>query len=335
LVGDESGTLVVPHKGDDRFFVVATVMIPRTARLSPKMRALRRAVLPFLESGAPAYFHAKEDTPITKRQLLTLLAAQPLEIDVTVMDKEDLPAPLKPIELYSVAWYEHLVHALPGLLVPRYSKILLQIARLHEAAQRQAFGTAFVEATMVGYVPFMYWHSQSTSAQPAATNPGQQIYFGPSLIFGEQQASDRMLIQAADVVAWAARRKWAVGDSSYYELIRPRVRSERLLQIIPNSLMDRLPRYRVGVMLPLKGARSFVHDYYAAAQYEIGPADSFQRVVWTEQLLNLGKVAEAAAAAAAVDEGQVVAEGLVAWPTVARGFEAWRRDPHGAPPIVP
>jgi hypothetical protein len=326
----------VPHKGDDRFLVVATVMIPRAARLSPKMRALRRAVLPYLDPGAPSYFHAKEDTPITRRQLLTLLDGQPLEIDITDLDKEDLPAPLKPIELYSVAWYEHLVHALPGLLVPRYSKILLQIARLHEAAQRQAFGAAFVEATMVGYVPFMYWHSRNWPEHAGGgTNPGQQIYFGPSLIFGEQQASDRTLIQAADVVAWAARRKWAIGDASYYELLRPRVRSERLLRITPNSLADRLPRYRVGVMLPLKGARSFVHDYYAAADYEIGPADSFQRVVWTEQLLNVGKVAEAAAAAAGVDEGQVVAEGLVAWPTVARGFEAWRRDPHGTPPKVP
>jgi hypothetical protein len=324
---------VVPAKSDDRFFVVATVMIPRTARLSPKMRRLRNDILPYLEPGAPTYFHAKEDTPITKRQLLALLAAHDLEIDITVIDKEELPSPLKLIELYSVAWYEHLVHALPGLLVPRYAKILLDIAKLHEAAQRQAFGTAYIEATMVAYVPFMMWHYQHPTYPSGIAEIGQQTYFGPSLTFGAQNAAaDKTLLQAADVVAWAARRKWALGDASYYDLIRNRVRSERLLRITRNALEDNVPRYRVGVMLPLQGARSFVHGFFATSEYSIGPADSFQRVVWTEQLLNAGMVAEAAAAAEEVDVHQVVGEGLIAWPAVCQGFEAWRRDPQGGPP---
>jgi hypothetical protein len=318
IVGDESGTLDVPGRDGDAAFVVATVAIPNCG-LPNAMLDLRRRTMPFLDPGAPEYFHAKEDTPLTRRDLLRTIAKYPVQCDITVIDKRNLPSVrLRPVDLYSHAWFEHLVHALPGLLVPSNSKARLMVARLNAAASAQGFAAAYSEATMIAYVPFMFWHQQKSltrrNTRPMLVMNGKQHYFGPALLFGEGDPKVDRLLQVADVVAWAARRRWALGDSTYYNLISKRIRSERLITLTRCREKPADTTYRIGVMQPPSGLRSRVHRCHAVARYEVGPADTYQNLIAIQQHVHTANFEAARKFVAGVDDGMLCRNGYLGWP---------------------
>jgi hypothetical protein len=312
IAGDESGTLAVPFQPDDRYFVVATVGLARPSNLRHAMHRLRKPVID-LGISANRFFHACEDTRMTRRQLLTLLAQYPLKIDTTILDKQDLPPGMDPFEIYSLAWYEHLVHALPGLLLLPCSKARLYVARLSNQARKRGFNAAYNEATLVAYVPYMTWYSRDMI--PPAQGIRGSLYQGPALLYGEGEPRDDRLLQVSDIVAWAVRRKWSLGDSSFYDLLQGHVRSERLLFISRCKHPNDSPLYRLGILGYTHGLRSTVHHFHTVPQYEVGPDDDFQRLLAVEQCINLNFIPAAASFARTITgDDPLVAAGMLAWP---------------------
>jgi hypothetical protein len=312
LAGDESGTLAVPFELDDRYFVVATVAVARPTTLRHAMSQARKTILD-LGVSRRKDFHARLDTKETRRQLLTVLATYPLTVDVTVLDKQQLPVGLRPVQIYSLAWYEHLVHALPGLLLLPCSIARLFIARLSKEARRLGFAATFLETVFIAYGPFLEWYSREML--PPVGTGSRSLYRGPALLFAEGEPRDDRLLQAADIVAWAARRKWSLGDNSFFDMIQGLIRSERLLSVFPCKHPGGESMYRLGIVGQTSGLQSDVHRYHTLAKYLVGPDDDFQRLIELQQYLNLGVTSEAARVARTIaPDGPLVSNGMLGWP---------------------
>jgi hypothetical protein len=287
LAGDESGTLDTTGRPEDWVFLVATAVLP-ACDLDGAMDLLRAAVgLATNATAQRSHFHASEDTPKTRDQLAQLLVEHHARFDVSYVDKRTLPTDLKPKLLYASLWYEHLVHLLPGVLLPDRC-VFMEIAQLEDKSRQDRFAQAYTEATIVAYVPFMYW--ASTQMVAAAILPSR--YLGPALLFGVHPARESRMLQAADLVAWSARRYLVLDDNRYYGVLAPNVTSFRELQLYPCK-HDNLARYQLSAW-PVKQVQSEIHRYHAHASYRIGPHDSMQALVALQQEVNLAHFETAA-----------------------------------------
>ena len=321
LAGDESGTLDLKVKPGDEHFMVATICIPADNDLPGRLDSLRFRVAPFFGPARTAAFHACEDTPLTRDLVFGELARSPLEIDATVVDKRAVPTGMTRIQLYSLIWYEHLVHVLPGLILPD-RKVRLWISRLSDSAARQGFATALREATAVSYLPFLLWFWYEAKGIPG------QAYRGPGLLFGERSPDEDRSLQVADYCAWAIRRNLSMHDERYLGQIRGHLRSVRLLHVRDCRSFNGRSRYRLGVMQELSGVTSIIERFHAVGTYMIGPADDHQRVVAVEQRVHCGDLAGAVPFLDMIDEPTLARYGFAAWHEYARAV----RRGAGAPP---
>jgi len=101
---------------------------------------------------------------------------------------------------YKHAWYYHLKYLVPTAAEPN-DEIMLIAASLGQKKKREAFFGA-VKDIVAQVSP---GNAIRTAFWPACADP---------------------CLQVADYCAWAIQRKWELGDSRSYELIRRKIRSE-------------------------------------------------------------------------------------------------------------
>jgi len=277
LGGDESGGFDFAGRSGDAYFLIATVGIAGDSLRHDleDVGAELRGVVGDPSIGRP--FHAKDDTPLTRDRVFRLLATHQLMIDVSIVDKTTVPRELTSgggHRLYTLSWYQHLAHALPGILHP-VNKVRLSIAELGAYSRRQAFQSAINQATGVAYVPLLVDAMAAYGPEP----PVENMYAVPALMFGYGDARQDWLLQVADYAAWAIQRKLRRNDDRGYGEIRHLIRSERLVTITARAAADRDPDPHLAGLHAWTGLDGLARGYEASSTYRIGPADSFQALL--------------------------------------------------------
>ncbi len=291
LGGDESGSFDFAGRPGDAYFLIATVGIAGDSLrhdLEDVGTELRRAV------GDPSIgrpFHAKDDTPLTRDRVFQLLASHRLMIDVSIVDKTMVPRELTSgggHPLYTLLWYQHLAHTLPGILHPA-NKVRLSIAEMGTYSRKQAFQSAINQVTAVAYVPLIVDAMAAYGPEP----PVENMYAVPALMFGYGDARRDWLLQVADYCAWAIQRKLRKDDDRGYGEIRHLIRSERVVTITARPATDRDPDPQIAGLHSWTGLNALARGYEASGAYRIGPADSFQALLAFQGALRAGDAAAA------------------------------------------
>lgn len=282
VCGDESGTPTIAGGPQDRYYLIVTVSM-EGASLRQRFDDLANELRPLVTNPTKGLFHAKDDTPLTRDRVFALLGSHALTIDATIVDKTALPSDLlgrRVHRLYTLLWYHHILHTLPGLLRPA-SKVHLVIAEMGDASHKRAFRDAIAQATAATYVPAF---EQAFAASGYRLSGEGAFHRVPALQFSYSDARTERLLQVADYCAWAIRRTLTENDERGYGEIRHLIRSERLLTITKkagDTTAASLPAGLVGLM----GGTGLVHAYAALTTYRIGPADSFQALLSFQEAL--------------------------------------------------
>ncbi|MFI6078893.1 DUF3800 domain-containing protein [Actinoplanes sp. NPDC051343] len=205
LFSDESGNLdFARHVGASRYFSVATILIEEhhLAELRARLTVLRDK-LAWADHGLDSYFHATQNDPQTRRDVLEVLAGLDFTVDVTLLDKPKAQPQtrLDHPTFYRYAWYYHLRHLAPRDLAAG-DELMVVAAELGTRRTRKSFRDA-IEGVMTEVVPYRVKRT---------------LAFWP--------CSSDFALQAVDYCLWAVARKWETGDDTYYELIAPKVRTE-------------------------------------------------------------------------------------------------------------
>ncbi len=286
--GDESGGLDFSGHADGRYFLIVTVgsegdALPRAlAALATDLRAI---------TGDPSVgqpFHASKDVRYIRERLFDVLAAHDVAIDASIVDKRAVPADLvggrntPGKHFFSLVWYHHLIHALPGLLSPA-CKVHLTIAELGAYSRKTALQTAVKQATGVAYAPLLI-----DAIEAAGVGWSEEaLRRVPALMFSYADAKDEPLLQIADYCGWAIQRKLERDDDAAYAKIKHLIRSERYLTIKIKVAANKPVAAQAIGLGTWTGLEGGVHDYEAVSEYRVGPADSFQALLALQEALRL------------------------------------------------
>jgi hypothetical protein len=229
VFGDESG-----NPGDFRnlaanryFMVVTATLLDRSwlTQLDVLGQSLR-GKLGIPQVGLP--FHAAKDNPQVKRDVLQLIGSQELRIDATIIDKQTVgPELRRRHRLYTAIWASHLVHLLRQL-TPRPSLAHVTVASIGTAADARAFRHGAERA-----MRDMRAYGAASSSVLGLAQVGVMILgAAPVLVLGNHSSpSIELGLQVADYCAWPIQRKWERGDVAAYDLLKARIRSERLITL--------------------------------------------------------------------------------------------------------
>lgn len=296
--GDESGSLDFSTRSSGRYFLVITVGVEGDAlpRALEALTADLRAVTGDPSVGQP--FHASKDVRYVRARMFDVLTAHAVAIDASIVDKGAVPAELVGGQntpgkhFFSLVWYHHLIHALPGLLSPA-RKVRLTIAELGAYSRKTALHTAVNQATGVAYAPLLI-----DAIEAAGVGWSEEaLRRVPALIFNYADAKDEPLLQIADYCGWAIQRKLERDDDVAYTRIKHLIRSERSLTLTTRAKVAAdgpvaVQAIGLGTWTGLAGG---VHDYEVASEYRVGPADSFQALLALQEALRLEDLPRATA----------------------------------------
>jgi hypothetical protein len=216
VFGDESGTCQI--RSELRHFVIATVST-HDRFLGSQLDRLARAL-------GHGEFHARKDNPSTQRKVCAFLGGQPVAVDITVVDKRQLPRVTQGgLRLYSEVVASHFARVL-GFLDPvlQVEFVMASIGsdlnkqRTFEGSVRRASEAAAAAIGALGAL-------DSRPLGKLVLDAGQIRV--PTMPL---PARNDRCVQAADYCAWAALRKWEGHGDDHYRLISRLIRSEVSLQ---------------------------------------------------------------------------------------------------------
>ena len=199
VFADEAGNFDFSRKrGASRFFILSTVVFPNGHE--PVAAALRALRFELAWEGVDLVreFHATEDRQQVRDRVFEVLRDHDFRIDVTILEKPKAREGIRRSEeqFYQTAWFFHLHNVLPEL-VKADDELHVVAASLGTKSKRASFRTAIESAVR--------------EVSPA----GARTAFWPA-------AAD-LCLQVADYCAWALQRKWELGDSRSYEIIKDRI----------------------------------------------------------------------------------------------------------------
>jgi len=203
IFGDESGNMDFSTKGT-RWFLVGTMTcdLDACANVRKALTELRTRIAASGEDH-PGVFHASKDRQAIRDQVFEALIGQPLQFDVTALDKPKTQPHIRTTDpgFYQYAWYYHLKHLIPRVC-GKGDLLHVVLADIGTKAERQAFRSA-LERVMSQCVPkgvrydFAFWRNAAEEC-----------------------------LQATDYLLWAVFRYWERGDRRSYEVIPHLVKSE-------------------------------------------------------------------------------------------------------------
>jgi hypothetical protein len=153
--------------------------------------------------GLTSDFHATTDSQAVRDRVFEAMRDHPFEIDTTILEKAKA-APgerLDEQQFYALSWREHM-RGFAEVRGGTSDAMFLVGAALGTRRKRHTMYTAVQTAVRETYpsteIRVASWHAQSDPC-----------------------------LQAADYCSWAIQRKWELGDSRSYDLIRSRIVLER------------------------------------------------------------------------------------------------------------
>lgn len=284
VMGDEFGCLGSgPGEVDSPFFGVGTVAFPD---LAVAYDLIRLGIAIRLRGGGDTvgrYFSGKSDRPRTREEVFEVLARHQLRIDISYVDRRTLPNFFSdhPIALYRAVWTDHLIHTLPGILVPD-NVVYLDVASIHTDTRQRDFERAYAHATGVSLAPLYadYCAQRDVAGRGFPSQP--DVRGLPLLAIGQVDPRSNRLSQAADYCLWAVQRNLRDLPNSHLDQLLPSLRSLRRVDFIP------MPGLALtGVSAPV-GDRA-LDDFLPRSTYTVGPADSSQALHAARQELLSGR----------------------------------------------
>jgi hypothetical protein len=201
VFADESGDFTFARKqGASTYFILVTVTVSDCS-CGAALMELRRD-LAWQGLGLDREFHATSDEQAIRDRVFAELDEQDLRIDATIMEKAKAQPQVRAVKpvFYQYAWFYHMKHLTPKIIRPS-DELMVVGAAIGEKKQRSAFRGAIDD--VIGQV------SPTTNYSVASW-----------------AATSEPCLQVADYCAWAIQRKWELGDTRSYDLIKPKIRTE-------------------------------------------------------------------------------------------------------------
>ena len=151
--------------------------------------------------GLESSFHATEDKQVVRDKVFRLIQNATFRADFTIFEKSKTVVSRQSEEgLYKLAWFEHLRYVSPAIVKSK-DELLVIAASIGTKKKRRLMKVAIedvvTQTTMCANWEVAFW--------PAESDP---------------------MLQIADYCTWAVQRKWEVGDTRSYDLIRGKVATE-------------------------------------------------------------------------------------------------------------
>lgn len=197
MFGDEAGdmTFAPPSQGITKYFYIATAVFDDHGAVARDLQELRHD-LAKAGTHRPNGFHASDDKPAIRHEVLSVLKEHSFIADVTLFEKAKANPALRRTlpDFYSSAWYWHLKQVLPAR-IGNAPELLIVAGDINTKAKRQAYHDGLTEAIK---------------------------HVAPKVPCGSAfwPASTDLCIQAVDYCGWAVMRKHESGDDSYYQRIK-------------------------------------------------------------------------------------------------------------------
>jgi hypothetical protein len=201
VFGDEGGDLTFerPRPGVTRYFTIGTITV-RDCSVGDELLALRRELA---WNGLQLdKFHATSDKQRVRDRVFDVLSQADFRFDATVLDKAKTYSHIaaNPIYFYKLAWHQHFKYVAPRIVEP-LDELLVVASSLQINNKKKAIHHAVRD--VVGQVsPTAVFH---TAFSPAISDP---------------------CLQAADYMTWAVQRKYELGDTRSYDLVKHKIKSE-------------------------------------------------------------------------------------------------------------
>jgi hypothetical protein len=147
-------------------------------------------------------FHATTDKQAVRDEVFNIIAPVEMRVDSVILEKRKTMDHLRASEsrFYQTAWYQHMKFVAPRIVSPG-DELLVVGASMGTGKKRRIFHDAVVDV--------FQQVSPTTSTRVACWS----------------DVSDPCL-QVADYCAWSIQRKWEMGDSRSYDIIKSKIRSE-------------------------------------------------------------------------------------------------------------
>jgi hypothetical protein len=147
-------------------------------------------------------FHAHNDKQRVRDRVFDVIAASDVRIDVTILDKTKTQDHLRanPLRFYKQAWYLHFKYVAQGI-AGSLDELFVVTSSLQIKRKKIAIHTS-VRDVVQQVSPTALFH---TAFWPAISDP---------------------CLQVADYATWAIQRKYEMGDTRSYDLIKPLIKTE-------------------------------------------------------------------------------------------------------------
>lgn len=200
VFADEAGNFDFRNgNGASKFFIIGTVTTSDT-QVGQALMELRRE-LAWQGTGLETSFHATEDKQVVRDEVFRVLQSADFRADFTIFEKrKTVPARRNEHGLYKLAWFEHWRHVGPQIVRIR-DEMLVIAASLGTRKKRRSLRLAIED--VVDQVTFC--KSWEVAFWPCESDP---------------------CLQVADYCTWAVQRKWELGDTRSYDLIKNKITTE-------------------------------------------------------------------------------------------------------------
>ncbi len=204
---DESGDLGFSSKSSQNF-VVAYIIPERPNVLRKKLNKARKTL--FKKSYNKPEFKFSRDSERVKQKVFKELSKYPMDIGLVVIDKSAVKSSLrnKPKILYNYLVVDsvtnNILYALQTLQMPETTSITIQIDKSLTKEAIERFDKYFEKKTS--------WVSSNMGYSPRRVK------------VNHENSYDDPCIQAADYIAGAAFRKFERNDSTYYGMLKDKIR---------------------------------------------------------------------------------------------------------------
>lgn len=199
---DEGGNLDFSPKGS-KYFTLTSVCKYRPFAIAPQLDSLRFDIL---EEGTEIeYFHCSEDRQAVRDRVFPIIASPPAfcRVDSIIVEKAKTHPSYRDADKFYPSMLGYLLkYALKGCWNESVTEVIVITDTLPIQKKRQAVRKAILTTLRAQLPPhhgFRVLHFQSRST------------------YG---------LQAADYYNWAIGRKWELGDTRSYDLIKHRLSSE-------------------------------------------------------------------------------------------------------------
>jgi hypothetical protein len=201
VFADESGNFDFSRKaGASRYFILTTITC-ESYSVGDALLKLRRDMA-WDGLGLDSDYHATTNAQAVRDRVFAVLQAHEFRIDATLLEKAKAEPHTRTSDeqFYRCAWSLHMERVAP-LVAKEEDELFVVSASLGTKRKRTAMHTA-VRDVVRQVSPTVDFRTASWDAQ-----------------------SDPCL-QVADYCCWAVRRKWEMGDTRSYNLIRGKIESE-------------------------------------------------------------------------------------------------------------